>query len=118
MTDFLVKHSRQSRAMKKAWAQRKAQQSKPVYNLTITVTDHNNSPGIDLAVALEMADIGPELAGEALVKIKQAALDGQMKLDRNTADLLGLSVANHKGYKRESFQRVTESPLSTMSDDI
>ena len=117
MSDFLVKHSRQSRAMKKAWAQRKAQR-KPIYNLTITITDHTNSPGIDLAVALEMADIGPELAGEALVKIKQAALAGQMKLDRNTADLLGLSVANHKGHKRESFQRVTESPLSTMSDDI
>jgi len=83
----------------RAWKTRRAKRAATTYNLSLTVTQKDAVPGTDVALKLDMVDIGSEAAEIALVKIRQAALEGQVTIPRGTADLLGLSTG--KGVARE-----------------
>ena len=96
--DFMERFERSSKRMKKAWLARQERRASTTYNLSVTVTQKDAAPGTDVALKLDMVDIGTEAAGVALEKIRQAALDGQLALPRHTADLLGLSTG--KGVAR------------------
>jgi hypothetical protein len=89
--DFLERFEQSSKRMKKGWAARREKRAATTYNLSLTVTQKEAAPGTDVALKLDMVDIGTEAAGVALEKIRQAALDGQLSLPRHAADLLGLS---------------------------
>lgn len=97
MEDFIERHRRYSAKQRETWKKRKEQMERDVaYNLTITLRE-TVSESSDVSIALEMANIEPEAAKEALRQIRQAALEGKTKLNPRTAKLLGLSTANHKG---------------------
>jgi hypothetical protein len=89
--DFLERFEQSSKRMRKAWLTRQERRRETTYNLSLTVTQKDAAPGTDVALKLDMVDIGTEAAGVALEKIRQAALDGQLSLPRHAADLLGLS---------------------------
>ena len=99
MADFLARHEHASRRMKKAWITRQAKRAATTYNLSLTVTQRDAAPGTDVAIKLEMADIGREAAEQALQQIRQAAIEGCVSLPRYTADIIGLSSG--KGIARE-----------------
>lgn len=99
MDDFIERHRRYSAKQRKAWKKMKeaAQHEEPVYSLTVTLRQ-DVSESSDISTTVEMANIGPDVAEEALRQIRLAALEGGTKLNPRAAKLLGLSTANHKGF--------------------
>ena len=90
MTDFIEKYKANSKRMKKAWIARQDKRAATSYNLSVTLTDRDISPGKDASVKLEMVDIGEEAARQALEGMRQTVEDGQISFPAHTAELLGV----------------------------
>ena len=92
MTDFIEKYKTDSKRMKKAWKARQAKRAGTSYNLSLTLTDRDVSPGKDASVRLELVDIGEEAAQKALFSMRQTVEEGQITFTRRTAELLKLPM--------------------------
>ena len=90
MSDFIEKYEATSKRMKKAWLVRRAKRAATSYNLSVTLTDRDISPGKDASVKLELVDIGEAAAQQALLSMRQTVEDGQITFTRHTAELLKL----------------------------